>query len=625
MRRPRAGLRPRKHGGSAVLVAVALMLAALASLVTVGGASKAAGAATTNASTSGGYSAYIVNGKPTSNTKWPFLVEILRKSENRTWYAQFCDGSLVAPTIVLTAAHCITNFGTGNVIDPTAIQVLTGADDLSKTTSHEGTRIDVSAITRDPGYSTSTMLHDEALLTLASPAPAPATPVQVVPGSSDYRWAAGKTAKAAGFGCSVFLIDSDLTDHVDNSDCKTYPTHLQEAPLPLITSAKCESAGRIYATFYNPLTMVCAGSIGALSGTGVLKVGTAKDTCFGDSGGPLAVNGPNGPLLIGIVSWGDGYCGDAPGVFTRLGRESTRNWLRANGVPVAHNPFVPGAGVNVDGRYRTATGDFNNDGFDDVLLYGPGTTSDQILFGSANGFTNGWALSMGGDFTPLAGDFDGDGHRDDVFWYARGAGTDVVWLSDGSQFNASGWSVAQNATATPVVGDFNGDGKDDILWYRAGSASESLWLANGTGFTPAAWSVNVGGTYKPVAGDFNGDGFTDILWYGYGTAPDALWSGGAGAFTHQSIAINGTFRPFAGDFDGDGFADILWYGPGTGIDRLWRGTNTVGRFSNAPEVVAGGNYLPFAGNFNGDANGRADVVWYTPGPVADHEWYGNQR
>jgi secreted trypsin-like serine protease len=56
-------------------------------------------------------------------------------------------------------------------------------------------------------------------------------------------------------------------------------------------------------------------------------LGAGMDTCEGDSGGPLVLSDAE-PVLVGVVSWGDG-CGKAtaPGVYTRIDARNFRDWI----------------------------------------------------------------------------------------------------------------------------------------------------------------------------------------------------------------------------------------------------------------------------------------------------------
>lgn len=53
-----------------------------------------------------------------------------------------------------------------------------------------------------------------------------------------------------------------------------------------------------------------------------------KDSCYGDSGGPLLVENDGNPRLVGLVLFGGYYCADPqyPGVYGRV--SSVRDWIQ---------------------------------------------------------------------------------------------------------------------------------------------------------------------------------------------------------------------------------------------------------------------------------------------------------
>lgn len=194
---------------------------------------------------------------------------------------------MVAPTKVLTAAHCMSRDvlgpGPDNIGD---LHVLAGRDDLL---GSGGLRIAVSSYAVDPAYKPSTNENDIAVLTLKSALPAsyairPAAP-------ADPAAAPGSQAVVLGWG--------------DTSGRGDYAYSLRSSAVNVMTDAQCEKAypggsGARYAAS----SMLCAGDVNG-----------GHDACQGDSGGPLVSQG----RLIGLVSWGSG-CGlaDAPGVYARV-------------------------------------------------------------------------------------------------------------------------------------------------------------------------------------------------------------------------------------------------------------------------------------------------------------------
>lgn len=76
--------------------------------------------------------------------------------------------------------------------------------------------------------------------------------------------------------------------------------------------------------------------------------------------------------------------------------------------------------------------------------------------------------SVGGYYQPVVGDFDGNGY-DDIVWYGFGSEPDHLW--EYSSFTAVTSSpLAVNGNYLPMAGDFTGDGRRHLL-VRVGAES----------------------------------------------------------------------------------------------------------------------------------------------------------
>jgi secreted trypsin-like serine protease len=231
----------------------------------------------------------IVGGGPVSTGQYPWMVALASRSvygDSRS--GQFCGGTLVSPTKVVTAAHCLYDESTMQPADRPDLRVIVGRTDL---TSDDGVEVPVSQVWIDPDYSMRNNTWDVAVLTLADPQPGRAVLPLVAQGqSAPYR--AGTNATVLGWG--------DLRGDGD------YAAVLHSVQVPLIADATCarDYPGGADGAF-QPSTMVCAGE----------QTTGGRDACQGDSGGPLVVAG----RLVGLVSWGTG-CAEAghPGVYTRV-------------------------------------------------------------------------------------------------------------------------------------------------------------------------------------------------------------------------------------------------------------------------------------------------------------------
>lgn len=237
----------------------------------------------------------IVGGKTSADHAYPFIVAV----EYAATAEQFCDGTLLTPSKVLTAAHCVGKAAT---------QVRLGTNNA---TLVSGQVVAVSSKTIHPKYNEITTDYDVAVLTLAHPVTLSDT-INVVRLPEACASASCITGLAKP-GTLVRVAGWGATDGQGN----IYPNGLREVDIPIVSQSTCNSAmdGAVTAR------MMCAGYAGG-----------GKDSCYGDSGGPLFGYLPAARMgfQAGIVSWGEGDCAQAGkyGVYTRISNPSIRAFIR---------------------------------------------------------------------------------------------------------------------------------------------------------------------------------------------------------------------------------------------------------------------------------------------------------
>jgi secreted trypsin-like serine protease len=288
----------------------------------------------------GGTAARIINGTRVSDTvfaeRWTFLVSIGERGVNAQ-QSQFCDGALIAPTLVLTAAHCAIERESDDDFEVGPNQAAALAGVASLTNWKSGQRIAVKDVFVHPNYSTRGEAYDVAVMRLKSPMTlnANVSTISMVSDAEDSWWGDGAGVpttsnavgpRVAGWGNTIAWGRGE-----------SYPARLRETLIPIASDQSCAMPFRpgLGDAGFNSTTMFCAGVPDSdgddTNGT------TGIDTCSGDSGGPLVVGDGSGQWRVaGIVSWGLACGARRYGAYSRIA--AVRDWV--NSIP----PTIGGPG-----------------------------------------------------------------------------------------------------------------------------------------------------------------------------------------------------------------------------------------------------------------------------------------
>lgn len=239
----------------------------------------------------------IVGGQESEPGEWPWQVGLVFRGYD-AFNGQFCGGSLLAPRWVVTAAHCVSDIAAFD------LNVVAGIHDL--TDPEPGSyRVAVRTMFVHPDWDAFSVRNDIALLYLAEPieeraADGDMLPIAFIdPATPDDGNLVGVMSTVTGWGTR-------------NPDFYDFPERLYEVEVPIVNNAECR---RVYGGIV--ASMLCAGAPDG-----------GKDSCYGDSGGPLMVYDDDEARweLAGIVSFGRS-CGlpGWPGVYTRV--SSYEEWL----------------------------------------------------------------------------------------------------------------------------------------------------------------------------------------------------------------------------------------------------------------------------------------------------------
>uniref|UniRef100_A0A1I8MGV2 Peptidase S1 domain-containing protein n=1 Tax=Musca domestica TaxID=7370 RepID=A0A1I8MGV2_MUSDO len=222
----------------------------------------------------------IVGGEEITIDRVPYLVNLRQNGQFR------CGGSLITPNCVLTAAHCVYR------ITANSLTVAAGASKLSGNAQiRQVQQTFVSAF-----YKPNTLDMDVAIMKLSQPLMG--ANIATIPLCSQ-KPDDGAFVQISGWGYT--------------SETNRQPSdQVRSATVRVVSRAECSQAYEGQATLTS--SMFCA------------TIPGQRDSCSGDSGGPVVYNGQ----VCGIVSWGFGCARpEFPGVYTNVASLRVNTYIRS--------------------------------------------------------------------------------------------------------------------------------------------------------------------------------------------------------------------------------------------------------------------------------------------------------
>jgi hypothetical protein len=272
--------------------------------------------------------------------------------------------------------------------------------------------------------------------------------------------------------------------------------------------------------------------------------------------------------------------------------------------PVSYNTGTQPTSVTV--------GDFNGDGFPDLVTADVGNNTISVLLANGDGSFRP-ALKFQTGRVPESigvGDFNGDGILDVAVANTVDDTVSILLGNGDGTFQTQGTLASGSAPGSIVVGDFNADGIADLAIVDINEAGVSVLLGNGDGTFQTRMTFATGNfPQRLVAADLNRDGVVDLAVVNTkDNTVSILLGNGDGTFQNQMISSTGPGPYFiaVGDFNRDGLVDLAVCNRYSGTVSLLIG-NGDGTFQTGSSIQTGHSPTSLAvADFDGD--GLLDLV-----------------
>ncbi len=233
--------------------------------------------------------ARIINGHTSARGRYPYIVSLTYMGKH------VCGGTLIAPDIVLSAAHCAKNFdgvllGKHNTKDKTESNEHFIFEECRSHPKYE----------EDKGIQLNNDFLIIKLYGISSHS------IAKINGNPNIPRNEGDSLTVMGWG-------------VINSKTNEMATELQEVEVKYISNKNCKKISGYLEGHKFSLK-------DSISDAMICAKDDQEDACQGDSGGPLIVTGSSiqgaDDLLVGVVSWGIGCAHEHfPGIYARVSQQ----------------------------------------------------------------------------------------------------------------------------------------------------------------------------------------------------------------------------------------------------------------------------------------------------------------